>query len=46
MVRFDRGWSCPACGSAIIETPEQRPGRRDEPPATSAPARQWVVLSA
>jgi hypothetical protein len=30
MVHTDFGWSCPQCGSAIIEPPKDEASRRDE----------------
>jgi hypothetical protein len=47
MVRTESGWSCPQCGSAIIDKPAEPNVRRREPQSeASASKREWVVLSA
>jgi hypothetical protein len=39
MVHTDFGWSCPQCGSAIVDPSKNGAGsERDEPPETTVPA--------
>lgn len=38
MVHTDFGWSCPQCGSAIVDSSKDETGRRDEASELSARA--------
>ena len=44
MVRSDLGWSCPQCGSAIIDPSKGKASEREEAPEPSARAAATGTL--